>query len=255
METGMIDNAQITASSETRANKKEWSRLNSVGWCVGGAETYYYLRIDLRILTLVTAVVTQGKYEEVLDRYAEAVTSFYLKYSLMGDKWLKYHTLLTGEYKGNHPVRHWLDPPFVAQLVEFNPWTSFTHHMCMRVEVYGCYTQELMPDLLTLGMESFSIGDSQLTASSQKYQSGPECARLNHIIDGGAWVPKTSDLLQFLQIDTGWIVILTGIAVQGHPTLGYHIQAFQIKLATNLNQQFQLYPRGKVAKSVLKDWV
>ena len=105
-----------------------------------------------------------------------------------------------------------------------------------------------MPDLLTLGMESFSIGDSQLTASSQKYRSGPECARLNHIIDGGAWVPKTSDLLQFLQIDTGWIVILTGIAVQGHPTLGYHIQAFQIKLATNLNQQFELHPRGKVPK-------
>lgn len=93
MEYGMIDNSQIKASSETQINKKDWSRLNSAGWCVGGTETYHYLQIDLRTLTLVTGVVTQGKYEEVDDHDAEAVTSFFLKYSLLGDKWLRYHTV------------------------------------------------------------------------------------------------------------------------------------------------------------------
>lgn len=93
MEYGMIDNSQIKASSETQVNKKDWSRLNSAGWCVGGTETYHYLQIDLRTLTLVTGVVTQGKYEEVDDHDAEAVTSFFLKYSLLGDKWLRYHTV------------------------------------------------------------------------------------------------------------------------------------------------------------------
>ena len=108
-----------------------------------------------------------------------------------------------------------------------------------------------MPEYLTLGMESFSIGDAQLTASSQQDgQYGPECARHNHHIDGGAWIPKTSNVSQFLQIDTGWIVILTGIAIQGHPTLRYHITAFQMKLATNLNQQFEPYPRGKTPKVI-----
>ena len=92
----MIDNSQIKASSETQVNKKDWSRLNSVGWCVGGIETYHYLQIDLRTLTLVTGVVTQGKYEEVQDRDTEAVTSFFLKYSLLGDKWQKYHTVCLG---------------------------------------------------------------------------------------------------------------------------------------------------------------
>ena len=106
-----------------------------------------------------------------------------------------------------------------------------------------------MSDHLTLGMESFSIGDAQLTASSQQDdQYGPECARLNHHIEGGSWIPKTSNVSQFLQIDTGWIVILTGIAIQGHPTLPYRITAFQMKLATNVNQQFELYPRGKTPK-------
>lgn len=93
MEYGMISNSQMQASSEMQDNKKDWSRLNSLGWCVGGVETYYYLQIDLLTLTLVTGVVTQGKYEESPDQYAQAVTSFYLRYSLLGDKWLKYHTV------------------------------------------------------------------------------------------------------------------------------------------------------------------
>lgn len=93
MEYGMISNSQIQASSETQDNKQDWSRLNSLGWCVGGTEIYYYLQIDLLTLTLVTGVVTQGKYEESSGQYAQAVTSFYLRYSLLGDKWLKYHTV------------------------------------------------------------------------------------------------------------------------------------------------------------------
>ena len=106
--------------------------------------------------------------------------------------------------------------------------------------------QELISDHLTLGMESFSIGDAQLTASSQQdAQYGPECARLNHHIDGGAWIPKTSNVSQFLQIDTGWIVILTGIAIQGHPAMPYRTTAFQIRITVNLNQPFQSYLQGK----------
>lgn len=105
---------------------------------------------------------------------------------------------------------------------------------------------ELFPDYLTLGMESFSIGDLQLTASSQQdVFYGPECARLNHNINDGAWIPKTSDASQFLQIDTGGIVILTGIAIQGHPLMPYRTTAFQIRITVNLNQPFESYPKGK----------
>ena len=97
----MISSSQIKASSETQDNRKDWSRLNSLGWCVGGTEKYYYLQIDLLTLTLVTGVVTQGKYEELADRHAQAVTSFYLKYSLLGDKWLKYHTVRVSLYNND----------------------------------------------------------------------------------------------------------------------------------------------------------
>lgn len=119
--------------------------------------------------------------------------------------------------------------------------------------LFGCNSSvsflEVMPDHLTLGMESFSISDSHLTASSKQDDlHGPECARLNHHVDDGAWIPKTSHASQFLQIDTGWVVILTGIAIQGHPVLPYRTTAFQLKLATNINQQFEPYPRGKTSK-------
>ena len=90
----MISNMQIKASSETQANKKDWSRLNSLGWCAGGNETYVYLQIDLLTATLVTGVATQEKYESRLyHENVKAVNFFYLRHNLHGDKWLTYHTV------------------------------------------------------------------------------------------------------------------------------------------------------------------
>ena len=103
MEYGMIWNYQITASSETRTNKKDWGRLNSVGWCVSqdvlssvpsGKVLYHYLQIDLLVQHLVHGVATQGKQTDNSEEQPEAVTSFYLKYSFKGDEWFRYHKVL-----------------------------------------------------------------------------------------------------------------------------------------------------------------
>ena len=106
MEYGLIENHQIKASSETTANKKDWSRLNSVGWCVSGdvlvlqneKVLYHYLQIDLLEPHLIRGVATQGKEaqnpEDPKER-PEAVTSFYLKYSFEGDEWFRYHEVFT----------------------------------------------------------------------------------------------------------------------------------------------------------------
>jgi len=103
MEYGRISNHQITASSETASNKKEWGRLNSVGWCLAGEAVhsdasrkvpYHYLQIDLLEPHLIRGVATQGKLSENSER-PQAVTSFYLKYSLNGDEWFRYHKVIT----------------------------------------------------------------------------------------------------------------------------------------------------------------
>ena len=107
MEYGLIGNHQIKASSETTKNKKDWGRLNSVGWCVSGhvlssvasgKVLYHYLQIDLMEPNLIRGVVTQGKKAQNPDdpkERPEAVTSFYLKYSFEGDEWFRYHKVFT----------------------------------------------------------------------------------------------------------------------------------------------------------------
>ena len=100
MEYGMIWNYQITSSSETTANKKEWGRLNSIGWCADvissvapGKELYHYIQIDLLETYLVRGVATQGKQTDNPEMQAEGVTSFFFKYSLKGEVWSRYHTV------------------------------------------------------------------------------------------------------------------------------------------------------------------
>jgi len=104
MEFGIISNHQITASSETAWNKKEWGRLNSAGWCVSGDAvhsvdsgkvSYHFLQIDLLDPHLIRGVATQGKQTANPYERPEAVTSFYLKYSFNGDEWFRYHKVIT----------------------------------------------------------------------------------------------------------------------------------------------------------------
>ena len=70
-------------------------------------------------------------------------------------------------------------------------------------------------------MESGSIADSQITASSEYdiYHS-PKRARLHTkeaglAIGTGAWASLTSDLNQWLQVDLGKITPVTHVATQG----------------------------------------
>ena len=99
-----------------------------------------------------------------------------------------------------------------------------------------------MAQYLGLGMESFAIADRQLTASSQAGDLYAVAhARLNHWIEGGAWKPKVFDQNQYLQVDVGRLVVLTGVATQGHPDGNYRITAFEMRLATLPNEVFQPY--------------
>ena len=71
-----------------------------------------------------------------------------------------------------------------------------------------------------LGLESGAINDSQITASSElDSYHGVTRARLHaREIDAyrrGAWVPATTDLNQWLQVDLGKITAVTHVATQG----------------------------------------
>lgn len=145
MEFGMVPHQQIEASSETQNNTKNFGRLNNAGWCavvepvILGKVQYHYFRVDMLNPHFVCSVASQGIRTSFTDREPEGVTSYYLKYSLTGVEWLRYHKLLAGEYRGNTMVQHWLEPHLVTRFIEFNPQTSHSpSQVCMRVEIYTC---------------------------------------------------------------------------------------------------------------------
>ena len=101
-----------------------------------------------------------------------------------------------------------------------------------------------LPNYLALGMESFRISDLQLSASSQADTSHSAVySRLNHHIQGGAWIPVKSDRSEYLQIDLGWVMILTGISTQGHPEKPYRTLTYKLKLGISLNEALTDYPK------------
>ena len=72
-----------------------------------------------------------------------------------------------------------------------------------------------------LGMESGSILDSQLSASSSYASSvGPAMGRLHGVNGGGAWCPSDQvggqrEEDEWLEVNLGRVVLLTGVSLQG----------------------------------------
>ena len=81
-------------------------------------------------------------------------------------------------------------------------------------------------------MKSGKIPDSAITATtvySQYY--GPERARLDTVKSGsfaGAWVPKTQDMGQWIQVDLAKITKITRIATQGRQDTAQWVKSYSI---------------------------
>ena len=86
-----------------------------------------------------------------------------------------------------------------------------------------------------LGMKSGKILDSAITATtvySQYY--GPERARLDTVKSGsfyGAWIPKTQDMGQWIQVDLGKITKITRIATQGRQDSAQWVKSYSISFS------------------------
>ncbi|KAL8183627.1 UNVERIFIED_CONTAM: NAP1- protein 2 [Gekko kuhli] len=93
MESGRISNEQITASSTYSDGRwtPQQSRLNSDdnGWTPNMDNNKEYLQVDLRFLTVLTAIATQGAISrETQNGYY--VRSYKLEVSTNGEDWMMY---------------------------------------------------------------------------------------------------------------------------------------------------------------------
>lgn len=81
-------------------------------------------------------------------------------------------------------------------------------------------------------MKSGDIPDNSISATSSLNQyHGPERARLNTVRSGsfiGAWVPKTQDIGQFIEVDLGKITKITRLATRGREDSSQWVRSYRI---------------------------
>ncbi|KAM5151973.1 neuropilin-2 [Mantella aurantiaca] len=224
MESRRISNEQITASSTYTDGRwtAQQGRLNSDdnGWTPNVDNNKEYLQIDLRFLTLLTAVATQGAVSKETHT-AYYVRSYKLEVSTNGEDWMmfrhgKNHRIFPGNNDPTEVVLNKILQPVLTRFVRFRPQTW---HMgiAMRVELYGCQITD-SPCSNMLGMMSGLISDSQITASStREYLWQPGVARL--VSSRSGWyshmTPANPEEKEWLQVDLGALKTVKGIIIQG----------------------------------------
>ncbi len=108
--------------------------------------------------------------------------------------------------------------------------------------IFAC---ELNSDCIApVGMESGSISDTQISASSQQDDNlGPQGGRLNMKISGikqGGWAPLKSDLNQWLQVNLGSYIRVTRVATQGRDGYDQWVTKYRLQYS-NDGVTFEFY--------------
>ncbi|XP_054568137.1 coagulation factor V [Eptesicus fuscus] len=150
MESGKIENTQITASSF----KKSWwgdywepfrARLNAQGrvnaWQAKANNNKQWLQIDLLKIKKITAIVTQGCKSLSSEMY---VKSYAIHYSDQGVEWKPYRqksSMVDKIFEGNSNikghVKNFFNPPIISRFIRIIPKT-WNQSIALRLELFGC---------------------------------------------------------------------------------------------------------------------
>ena len=146
MQDGNIKDNQITASSMWNSKHAPWqARLHfdpsspgyAGSWSALNNEIGEWIEVDLLAVTKVTAIATQGRYDN--SQWRQWVTGYSLQYSLDGED---FKDLVDGKvFPGNHDrstvKRLDFNTPIVARYIRVvaKTWHS---HISLRMELYGC---------------------------------------------------------------------------------------------------------------------
>ncbi|XP_060638891.2 neuropilin-2 isoform X2 [Anolis sagrei] len=223
MESGRISNEQITASSTYSDGRwtPQQSRLNSDdnGWTPNVDSNKEFLQVDLRFLTVLTAIATQG----AISRETQTgyyVRTYKLEVSTNGEDWMMYrhgknHKVFQANTDASEVVLNKIHSPVLTRFVRIRPqiWHS---GIALRLELYGCRITD-SPCSNMLGMLSGLIPDSQISASStREYHWVPSVARL--VSSRSGWFPRIPQAQpgeEWLQVDLGVPKNVKGVIIQG----------------------------------------
>lgn len=153
MEDGRIKNDDITASSQWYdTTGPQYARLNREegdgAWCPAGQlqpTDVQFLQLDLRQLTFVTVVATQGRYAHSSGN--EFARKYRLTYSRDAHRWIPWknrfgNEIIMGNVNTYASVVKDLHPPIITRYLRLIPVTDAVHTVCMRLELFGCTWQD-----------------------------------------------------------------------------------------------------------------
>ncbi|XP_037676892.1 coagulation factor VIII [Choloepus didactylus] len=178
-----------------------------------------YTNVDLLTPMIIHGIKTQGARQKLSSLY---ISQFIIMYSLDGKKWQTYRGNSTGTlmvFFGNvdsSGIKHNIfNPPIIAQFIRLHP-THYSMRSTLRMELMGC---DLNSCSMPLGMESKTVSDAQITASSYFTNMfatwSPSQARLHLQGRANAWRPRVNNPKEWLQVDFQKTMRVTGIATQG----------------------------------------
>ncbi|KAI6204739.1 hypothetical protein M3Y94_00711500 [Aphelenchoides besseyi] len=151
MESGKIDDSQITASSAFDPqsvgpqNARIRTEKNSGAWCPKTQiknGSYEFLQLNLGQTHVIRAVETQGRFGNGTGQ--EFTQAYLIDYWRSGiSKWIRWRgrngaTLIEGNSDTITAVQRRLDPPIFASKIRVIPYSTQTRVACLRLEIYGC---------------------------------------------------------------------------------------------------------------------
>uniref|UniRef100_A0A8D0HI73 F5/8 type C domain-containing protein n=1 Tax=Sphenodon punctatus TaxID=8508 RepID=A0A8D0HI73_SPHPU len=127
------------------------------------------------------------------------------------------------------------NPPIVGRYIRLHP-TYYNIRTMLRMELIGC---DLNSCSMPLGMESKVISNQQITASS--YSDNifttwtPSQARLNLQGRTNAWRPKANGQKEWLQVNFGKTMRVTGIITQGAKAVFTNMYVKEFAVSSSLD--------------------
>ncbi|XP_036383144.1 discoidin domain-containing receptor 2 [Megalops cyprinoides] len=168
MEDGRIKDDDITASSQWyETTGPQYARLNREegdgAWCPAGLlqpSDVQFLQLDLRQLTFITVVGTQGRHAHGTGN--EFARMYRLDYSRDGETWKSWknrlgNKIMEANDNAYASVIKDLHPPIIARYLRLIPVTKLPTTVCMRVELYGCPWHD--------GLTAYSSPEGQVMAA------------------------------------------------------------------------------------------
>ncbi|XP_070615911.1 coagulation factor VIII isoform X2 [Erythrolamprus reginae] len=241
--SGYITDSQITASEHYGKWVPSLARLDNSGsinaW--RSDQKNSWIQVDLLQPKIIHGIKTQGARQKLSNYY---ITQFVIFYSLDGENWKSYkgnstnsQMTFSGNVDGVSVMDNAFDPPIVARYLRLHP-THFNFRNTLRMELLGC---DLNSCSMPLGMESKSIPNEQITASSWVDNAfttwSPFLARLNLKGRINAWRPKVDSTAEWLQVNFKKVVRVTGLITQGAKSVFTHMFVKEFSLSTSMDGQ------------------